>query len=67
MFTDNGTEYSRYELWEGVVSENDDPDDTTVRQAVASDKYLLESLPSLAKDHYQSFLSEHLVLLPILG
>jgi hypothetical protein len=67
MFTDIGTEYSRYELWEGVVSENDDLDDTTVRQAVASDKYLLESLPSLAKDHYQSFLSEYLVLLPILG
>jgi hypothetical protein len=45
MFTDIGTEYSRDELWEGVVSENDDPDDTTVRQAAVPDKYLLESLP----------------------
>jgi hypothetical protein len=44
MFTDIGTEYSRDELWKGVVSENDGPDDTAVRQAAVPDKYLLESL-----------------------
>ena len=44
MLTDIGTEYSRDELWEGVVSENDDPDDTAVRQAIVPDKYLLKSL-----------------------
>jgi hypothetical protein len=33
MFTDIGTEYSRDELWEGVVSEDDDPDDTAVRHS----------------------------------
>ena len=43
MLTDIGTEYSRDELWEGVVSENDDPDNTALRQATFPDKYLLES------------------------